>query len=145
MTKRGNRKFVNYFKNNKQPSFKNKHIKNVRNYAHLSDDYLQNLAEMSNNLVNDELTKKRGSVNTISMTDIVRGLKGAKFVYIRIFASLFISMDLTRFLKHNKWFSLSREKKTFNPLSASPTKWSNTLKQYVGYYRRTVWVCLTIL
>ena len=60
MTKRGNRKFVNYFKNNKQPSFKKKHIKNVRNYAHLSDDYLQNLAEMSNNLVNNELTKKRG-------------------------------------------------------------------------------------
>ena len=33
----------------------------------------------------------------------------------------------------------------FNPLSASPTKLSNTLKQFVGNSRRSVWVCLTIL
>ena len=33
----------------------------------------------------------------------------------------------------------------FNPLSASPTKWSNTLKQFAGKSRRIVWVCLTIL
>ena len=32
-----------------------------------------------------------------------------------------------------------------NPLSAKPTKWSNTLKQVVGSCRRIVWVCLTIL
>ena len=32
-----------------------------------------------------------------------------------------------------------------NPLSANPTKWSNTLKQFVGYCRRIVSVCLTIL
>ena len=32
-----------------------------------------------------------------------------------------------------------------NPLSANPTKWSNTLKQFVGFCRRIVWVCLTIL
>ena len=31
------------------------------------------------------------------------------------------------------------------PLSAKPTKWSNTLKQFVGKSRRTVWVCLNIL
>ena len=30
-----------------------------------------------------------------------------------------------------------------NPLSANLTKWSNTLKQFLG--RRIVWVCLTIL
>ena len=30
---------------------------------------------------------------------------------------------------------------SFNPLSANPTKWPNTLKQFVG----NVWVCLTIL
>ena len=34
---------------------------------------------------------------------------------------------------------------TFNTLSAKPTKWSNTLKQFVGRIRRMVWVCLTIL
>ena len=33
----------------------------------------------------------------------------------------------------------------FNPLSANPTKWSNTLKQFVGNSRRITWVCLTIL
>ena len=29
-------------------------------------------------------------------------------------------------------------------LRASPTKWSDTLKQFVGCCRRIVWVCLTI-
>ena len=33
----------------------------------------------------------------------------------------------------------------FNPLRASPTKWSTTLKQFVGNSRRIVLVCLTIL
>ena len=33
----------------------------------------------------------------------------------------------------------------FNPLSVSPSKWSNTLKQFIGNSRRIVWVCLTIL
>ena len=32
-----------------------------------------------------------------------------------------------------------------NPLSANLTKWSYTLKQFVGCCRRIVWVCLTIL
>ena len=33
----------------------------------------------------------------------------------------------------------------FKALSANPTKKSNTIKQFVGCYRRIVWVCLTIL
>ena len=32
-----------------------------------------------------------------------------------------------------------------NPLSANPTKWSNTLKQFVSKSRRIIWVYLTIL
>ena len=32
-----------------------------------------------------------------------------------------------------------------NPLSASPTKWSNTLKQFVDFCPRILWLCLTIL
>ena len=32
----------------------------------------------------------------------------------------------------------------FNPLRANPTKWSNTLKQFVGISRHITWVCLTI-
>ena len=32
-----------------------------------------------------------------------------------------------------------------NSLSAYPTKWSNTLKQFIGYSRRIICVCLTIL
>ena len=32
-----------------------------------------------------------------------------------------------------------------NPLSANPTKWSNTLKQLLDNSRRIVWVCLVIL
>ena len=33
----------------------------------------------------------------------------------------------------------------FNPLSTFPTKWWNTLKQFVVNSKRIVWVCLTIL
>ena len=33
----------------------------------------------------------------------------------------------------------------FNLLSANPTEWSNTLKQFFGRSRRIVWVCLTII
>ena len=33
----------------------------------------------------------------------------------------------------------------FNPLSANTTKWSNTLKQFVGNRRLIIWVCYTIL
>ena len=33
----------------------------------------------------------------------------------------------------------------FIPLSAKFTKWSSTLKQFIGCCRRIVWVCLTIL
>ena len=37
-------------------------------------------------------------------------------------------------------------KRKVNLLSANPTKWSNTLKQFVGNsWRRVVWMCLTIL
>ena len=33
----------------------------------------------------------------------------------------------------------------FNPLSANPTKWSITLKQFVGNSQRIVWECLITL
>ena len=32
-----------------------------------------------------------------------------------------------------------------NPLKVNPTKWSNTLKQFVGFRQWIVWMCLTIL
>ena len=32
-----------------------------------------------------------------------------------------------------------------NPLSTNPREWSNTLEHFVGYCRRIVRVCLTIL
>ena len=35
-----------------------------------------------------------------------------------------------------------QHKAQFNPLSTNPAKWSNTLKQFVGFGRRIVWVCL---
>ena len=40
---------------------------------------------------------------------------------------------------------LGSDGKSLDPLSASPIKWSNILKQFVGNSRRIVWVCLTIL
>ena len=35
--------------------------------------------------------------------------------------------------------------KAFNPLNANPTKWSNTLKQFIEKSQKIVSVCLTIL
>ena len=41
-------------------------------------------------------------------------------------------------------FKKSFEYWALNPLSANPTKWSNTLKWFGGCWRRIVSVCLTI-
>ena len=41
--------------------------------------------------------------------------------------------------------SFSSYRNDVNPLSANPTKWSNTLKQFVRGCQRIVGVCLTIL
>ena len=41
--------------------------------------------------------------------------------------------------------SLMVSQSLFDPLSANPTKWSITLKQFFGNSRQIVWVCLTIL
>ena len=40
----------------------------------------------------------------------------------------------------NSWMT-----KNVNPWSTNPTKWSNTLRQFVGNSRQNVWMCLTIL
>ena len=45
---------------------------------------------------------------------------------------------------HKKWYMFVF-KVYFNPLNANPTKWSNTLKQFVSNSQWIVWVCLTIL
>ena len=34
---------------------------------------------------------------------------------------------------------------TVNPLDINPIKWSNTLKQFLHFFWRIVWLCLTIL
>ena len=47
--------------------------------------------------------------------------------------------------KNNTFTWLSSLYNPFNPLSTSLTKWSNTLKQFVGCCRRIVWVCLNVL
>ena len=48
-----------------------------------------------------------------------------------------------------KWVNIDKgilsEKDFVYPLGASTTEWSNTLKQFVGFCRRIVWVCLTLL
>ena len=45
----------------------------------------------------------------------------------------------------SKYFGECNCQKYMNPLSANPTKWSNTLKQFVGISRQIVCVCLIIL
>ena len=44
----------------------------------------------------------------------------------------------TFFYRTFRWLHL-------NPLTTKPTKWSNTLKQFVDCCRQIVWVCLAIL
>ena len=46
---------------------------------------------------------------------------------------------------HDRMASFCYLVQSFNPLTGNPTKWSNTLKQFVGNSRQVVWVCLTIL
>ena len=73
--------------------------------------------------------------------------------------SLFCRLEVS--LSNNVWrytclkFELFSPKKciwkplggqrVINPLSANPTKWSNTLTQFIDNCRQTVWVSLTIL
>ena len=69
------------------------------------------------------------------------------FFHIKIFfqKKLFFKLVLQQmnnhiFLQNNSNYIVS-----FNPLNANPTKWSNTLKQFIGCCRRIFWVCLNIL
>ena len=57
---------------------------------------------------------------------------------------------ISTWLSHHPWLmddhvSSKNCLSVFKPLTVSPTKWSNTLKQFVDNSRRIVWVCLTIL
>ena len=76
---------------------------------------------------------------------------------------LFPKLWRHNFLRQDKKVIILKAKKDFNPLSANITKWSNTLKQFVGNlatdylsmfdhfvgenkkYFSIVWACLTIL
>ena len=44
----------------------------------------------------------------------------------------------------SEWCNNTVYSNLFNPSSANPTKWANSLKQFVGSCRRIVWMCLTI-
>ena len=50
-------------------------------------------------------------------------------------------------IKRDQWHEWVKQsnKSLVKPLSANPTEWSNTLKQFVGKSRWIVWECLTIL
>ena len=61
---------------------------------------------------------------------------------VKLFLSRF-SIILHQMLYNNwaYWNNGSIGTNWVNPLSANPTKWSNTLKQFVGRSRRILWVC----
>ena len=46
---------------------------------------------------------------------------------------------------HGAWISWISRISLLNPVSTNPTKWSNTLKQFLGNSQRVVWVGLIIL
>ena len=86
-------------------------------------------------------TRRSGDVQNIFCTCSVRSVyvfcpgKVRKNFFFESFNSLLIFLEL--------WEIIVTA--TQNPLSANPTKWPNTLKQFVGCSRRIFWVCLTIL
>ena len=55
-----------------------------------------------------------------------------------------INLRTTLKLHFANYFTLLKAKMA-NPLSANPTKWSNTLKQFAAKNWRIAWVCSTIL
>ena len=63
-------------------------------------------------------------------------LKTAFIPYPHIVIHIPLTWHVAIDYKFNRLFKITlhtiRKKKTFNPLGASPTKWSNTLKQFVG-------------
>ena len=52
---------------------------------------------------------------------------------------------LNEFRVNNEDPKMTSIDRIFEPFSTNPTKWSNTLKQFVGNRRRIVWLSLTIL
>ena len=52
-----------------------------------------------------------------------------------------IASILEEYLNHSQAYTMELFCKVVNPLSANPTKWSNTLKQFVGNLPTT---CLTV-
>ena len=52
---------------------------------------------------------------------------------------------IVAFLLFDPFWKIYAWSTTLNPLSANSTKWSNTLKQFAGFCRQIVWVCLTVL
>ena len=70
---------------------------------------------------------------------------GESWKFIRFIKSFQRRLCLTLIETLSISWHLSFLRCNFNPLGANPTKWSNTLRQFVGCCRRIVWVCLTIL
>ena len=79
---------------------------------------------------------------------VIFTLQQLKISYARCFqqikSQIFCNLKLMP-LKEFKTKSQNNTKLLFKPSSANPTKWSNTLKQFVGCGRQIVCVCLTIL
>ena len=68
----------------------------------------------------------------------------------RLFLQLFdfgqdVVRKVTKICQSSIEISITDVWQDLNPLSANPTKWSNTLKQFVGKSRRIVWECSAIL
>ena len=65
--------------------------------------------------------------------------------FLVFFCVYFSNMHPGNFMKFSHRSPLSNYEANIKPLSADPTKWSNTLKQFVVKSRQIVWICLTIL
>ena len=112
-----------------------------------------------NESIHGEVSWKRGTLEKRCMSLVkIRG------IYLR--GSLLLKLQVTQFLWKCFWrrltcfnrlllWTLTIQEdfffktivtvisKNLNPSSANRTKWSNTLKQFVGGCRQIVWMCLT--
>ena len=66
-------------------------------------------------------------------------------IFLILIISLFNKQDPLSSSNVLNFLNIKPEIFYFNPVSATLTKWSNTLKQFVGTNQQIAWVFLTIL
>ena len=71
-------------------------------------------------------------------------IPGNPHIFVFFTENTFLKTKILYHPQRKDWHKNLFYLEIINPLSATPTKWSKTVKQFVGNYQQIVWVCLTI-